>query len=146
MRKLFTIFAFTVFAVSISCSQTTNQEKKNENGPKIEFKKTEHDYGKIMQGDNGQCEFEFTNTGKEALVLNDVHSTCGCTVPSWPKEPIKAGESSKIIVVYNTNRVGPINKSISVASNATDNPIVLKIIGNVTPKPVEKTQADSTND
>ena len=138
MRKLFTIFAFTVFAASISCSQTPNQEKKNENGPKIEFKTLEHDYGTIVQGSNGQCEFEFTNTGKEALVLNDVHSTCGCTVPSWPKEPIKAGDSAKITVVYNTNRVGPINKSISVASNATENPIVLKIKGNVTPKPAEE--------
>ena len=137
MRKLVTIFAITVFAVSNSCSQTNNQVTENENGPKIEFKNTEHDYGTIVQGSDGKCEFEFTNTGKEALVLNDVHSTCGCTIPSWPKEPIKAGESAIITVVYNTNRLGPINKSITVASNATSTPIILKIKGNIIPKPAE---------
>jgi hypothetical protein len=140
MRKLFTIFAITIFAVSISCSQTPNQDKNKENGPKIEFFITEYDYGTIVAGDNGTCEFEFKNTGTEPLVLNDVRSTCGCTVPSWPKEPIKAGESSKIIVSYNTNRIGPINKSITVSSNAPSGPVVLRIKGNVEPKPVESAE------
>jgi hypothetical protein len=140
MRKLFTIFAITIFVVFTSCSQTPDQDKTSENGPKIDFTFVEYDYGTILVGGNGTSEFNFKNTGTEPLILNDVHSTCGCTVPSWPKEPVKAGETSKIVVVYNTKRVGPINKSISVASNATSTPIVLRIKGNVVPLPVEKTE------
>lgn len=144
MRKLFTVFALTVFAVSISCSQTTDKQKENANGPKIEFSTFEHDYGTITTGSDGTCEFDFKNTGNEPLILNDVHSTCGCTVPSWPREPIKAGETSKITVKYNTNRIGPINKQITVSSNATKNPVILKIMGNVIPKPAEN-QEEKTN-
>lgn len=140
MRKLLSIFAITVFAVSVSCSQTTDQEKKSENGPKIEFKITEYDYGTIEQGSDGRCEFIFTNTGTDALILSNVSSTCGCTVPSWPKEPIKAGESSTIVVVYNTSRQGAINKSVNVSSNATANPVVLRIKGTVIAKAVEKNE------
>ncbi|MFO7655986.1 MAG: DUF1573 domain-containing protein [Bacteroidales bacterium] len=141
MKKFYIIFAVTLFAASISCSHTTGQAKNDENGPKIEFAIIEFDYGTITQGSDGKCEFEFTNKGNEALVLSNVQSTCGCTVPSWPKEPVKAGEKSKIVVVYNTSRPGPINKSIMVSSNATSNAIVLKIKGNVVPKPEAKEEA-----
>ncbi len=138
MRKLITIFAATIFAASISCSQTTNQENKNDKVPGIEFKFTEYDYGTIEQGADGTCEFLFKNTGKEALLLTNVKSSCGCTVPSWPKEPVKKGEKSKIIVKYNTNRIGPINKSITVTSNASNSPVILKIKGKVVPKATPK--------
>ena len=141
MRKLVTIFTVMVFAVSISCSQTTSQEGKSNKAPKIEFEYIEYDYGTIQQGANGTCEFEFTNKGKEALLLTNVKSSCGCTVPSWPKEPVKKGDKSKIIVKYNTNRLGPINKTITVTSNADNSPIILKIKGKVIPK-AEKTEEE----
>jgi hypothetical protein len=140
MRKLFTIFAITVFTVSMSCSQTSGKNETGEKGPKIEFAYTEYDYGTINEGGDGTSEFLFKNTGDEPLVLSDVRSTCGCTVPSWPKEPVKPGESAKIIVSYNTRRIGPINKSITVSSNANTAPVVLRIKGNVIPKPVDNTQ------
>jgi hypothetical protein len=139
MKKLLTLFTVMVFAVSISCSQTTNQENKNNKAPKIEFEFTVYDYGTVQQGGNGTCEFAFTNKGKEALLLTNVKSTCGCTVPSWPKEPVKKGGVSKIVVKYNTNRLGPINKSVTVTSNASNSPVILKIKGKVIPK-AEKTE------
>jgi len=108
------------------------------NGPGIEFKKTVHDYGTIFQGANGECEFEFTNVGSEPLVLSNVQSSCGCTVPSWPREPILPGKTAVIKVKYNTDRVGGINKTVTVYSNAVDNPKVeLRIQGQVKPKQEE---------
>jgi hypothetical protein len=134
MKKLFTIFALTVFAVTLSCSQTTSQENQEAKLPKIEFSFVEFDYGTIQQGANGTCEFEFTNKGDEALVLNDVRSSCGCTVPAWPQEPIKKGGKAKITVNYDTKRTGPFNKTITVVSNASNSPVVLRIKGNVNPE------------
>ena len=131
MRKVFIIFTFMVTAVTISCSQSSSQTNETKAPATIEFKITEYDFGTIEQGANGTCEFEFKNTGEEPLVLNDVKSSCGCTIPSWPKEPVKKGDSAKIIVKYDTNRIGPFTKSITVISNATNSPIVLRIKGTV---------------
>ena len=100
----------------------------------IVFVKTVHDYGTIVQGSDGGCEFTFTNKGKLPLVLSNVRASCGCTVPSWPKEPIAPGKSGSIKVMYNTNLPGSFNKSITVNSNALNNTVMLQIKGNVTPK------------
>jgi hypothetical protein len=102
-------------------------------GPKLELEKDVHDYGTIEQHDNGDCEFVFTNTGTAPLVISEVKKTCGCTVPSWPKEPIKPGATSKIKVHYDTKRIGNINKAITIYSNATDEPTkVIRIKGTIT--------------
>lgn len=115
--------------------QNTPVNKAGENtsitGPDIKFEKMVHDYGTIQKGSDGSCEFVFKNTGKEPLVLSNVKSSCGCTVPTWPKEPILAGNSGVIKVVYDTKRVGAINKSIFVNSNANEGVIQLKIKGQV---------------
>ncbi len=100
----------------------------------IVFANTIHDYGTITQGADGNCEFKFTNKGKEPLVLSNVTSSCGCTVPVWPREPIAPGKSGSIKVKYDTNRVGVFTKSITVISNAANTPVMLQIKGNVTPK------------
>jgi hypothetical protein len=141
MRKLFTIALITVFTLSISCSRAPGQDKTGKNGPDIEFTFTEYDYGTIIQGGDGNSEFVFKNTGDEPLILSDVKSTCGCTVPSWPREPVKPGDTSKIIVSYKTTRLGPINKSITVSSNAASGSVVLRIKGNVAPKPAAEEEA-----
>ena len=143
MRRFLTIFVITVVAASMSCSQTTSEEKSSAKGPGIEFTYTEYDYGTVIQGGDGNSEFEFKNTGDEPLVLSNVRSSCGCTVPSWPKEPVKPGESAKILVRYSTNRIGPINKSITVTSNAGSTPVILRIKGNVVPKTDESTQVQN---
>ena len=112
--------------------------KVSENGPEIEFEKLEHDYGEIPYNGNGECEFRFTNTGNEPLILQKPTSTCGCTVPSWPKEPILPGMSEVIKVTYRTTKVGTINKSVTVTSNAKNNAkVVLHIKGRVLEQPTE---------
>lgn len=98
---------------------------------KIEFKTDIIDYGEIAKGSDGVRTFEFTNTGDAPLIISDVKSSCGCTVPSKPNGPIAPGESSTIEVKYDTKRVGPIRKTVTVYSNA-DEPIVsLKIKGTI---------------
>jgi hypothetical protein len=79
----------------------------------------------------------FKNTGKAELILTNCRSSCGCTVPSWPKDPIPPGKKASIKVKYNTQRIGQINKTITVESNAVNDRVVLKITGNVNPQPTE---------
>ena len=138
MKKILASVLFVIATVTLSCSQTPAKEsEKSVFGPGIEFSELKHDYGIIEQGGNGTYEFQFTNTGTEPLVLSNVRSSCGCTVPKWPREPINAGETASIEVKYNTTRVGSFNKSITVYSNASEQPIVLQIKGKVEPAATE---------
>ncbi|WP_228238818.1 DUF1573 domain-containing protein [Allomuricauda sp. M10] len=98
---------------------------------KIEFKSETIDYGEIEKGSDGVRVFEFTNTGTAPLVISDVRSSCGCTIPKKPEEPIMPGKTGKIEVKYDTNRVGPIRKAITVTSNSDTPTKVLKIKGEV---------------
>jgi hypothetical protein len=124
MRKILSLFAVMMFAVS-AMAQT---------GPKIEFKEETIDYGTVTKGeDNGLRVFEFKNIGDAPLIINDVKSSCGCTVPTKPQEPIMPGKTGKIEVQYNMNP-GPISKTITVQSNAVNKDsgiIPLRIKGNV---------------
>lgn len=104
----------------------------------IKMDKMTHDYGTIPQGGNGECEFKFTNNGKEPLVITNCMGSCGCTVPQCPKEPILPGKSGVIKVKYDTNRVGGIYKTVTVNSNAKSGVITLTIKGTVEAKPVEE--------
>jgi len=130
------LFAFMMFtAFSIFAQDAAQQPAENPNAPEISFEKTVHDYGSIVQGSDGTCEFKFTNIGKEPLILSRPQSSCGCTVPTWPQEPILPGKSEVIKVTYNTNNVGGINKTVTINSNAKTARVVLQIKGAVTPKP-----------
>ncbi len=142
MKKVLLSLAVTMFVsvavmaqgVSVSNAQ---QPAANPNAPVITFEKTTHDYGTLYKGGDGTCEFKFTNTGVEPLILSNCTASCGCTVPEWPREPILKGKSASVKVKYDTNRMGPINKTINVTSNASNSPIQLRIVGNI----VEKTAA-----
>ncbi|MBS1534981.1 MAG: DUF1573 domain-containing protein [Bacteroidetes bacterium] len=124
-------------------------------GAKIEFiaKDNTIDYGKVYKDtDSGLRSFEFKNTGDAPLIITDVHSTCGCTVPSKPTEPIMPGKTGKIDVKYNMNP-GPIRKTITVESNAVNvegGRIALKIKGEVLVKEevniLEKKKTMTTSD
>ncbi len=98
----------------------------------IAFDKTLYDYGTIVRGSDGTCVFTFTNSGKTPLILNNVSATCGCTVPSWTREPVAPGAQGTISVKYNTNIVGNFTKSVTVYSNARNSPQPLTIKGTVT--------------
>ena len=121
MKKLLTFVCLAFFGVMAYAQDA-----------EISFKAEEIDYGNIKQGADGVRVFEFTNTGKAPLVITNVASSCGCTVPSWTNQPVAPGAKGKIEVKYDTNRVGPISKTITVTSNAKTNPVKgLRIRGNV---------------
>ena len=129
MKKLVLLIGILVMVAGMAKAQDT---KSTVNGAEIQFEKLVHDYGEIPYNGNGECEFRFTNTGNEPLIIQKPKSSCGCTIPSWPKEPILPGESDVIKVTYRTNRVGAINKSVTVTSNAqTNGTVVLRIKGKV---------------
>ena len=137
MKKIAIILSL-VFVASLMVSaqsESVNNETKNPNAPVITFDKVVHDYGTIYQGSDGKCEFVFKNTGKEPLILSKPRSSCGCTVPQWPKQPILPGESDKITVTYNTKKIGVINKTVTIYSNASNKSVVLRIKGKVVAKP-----------
>jgi len=98
----------------------------------ITFKTDTIDYGTITKGSDGVRVFEFTNTGNAPLIITNVKSSCGCTIPKKPEGPVAPGESSTIEVKYDTNRVGPIRRTITVSSNASEPMVALKIKGAVT--------------
>lgn len=107
--------------------------------PSIQFDKETHDYGTIKNGADGTCEFTFTNTGKEALLITNARGSCGCTVPDWPKEAIAPGKSSSIKVSYDTKRTGAINKNVTLTiqnlQKDKTSTKMLYIKGNVEPPP-----------
>jgi hypothetical protein len=135
MKKVLLTFGVTfLMAFAVLAQNAENQPAVNKNAPVINFDKTTHDYGTVVKGGDGTCEFKFKNTGVEPLILSNVTSSCGCTVPEWPREPVLKGKTNVIKVKYDTNRVGPINKTITVVSNATNSSIQLHIIGTITDK------------
>lgn len=123
--------------------QGGGEEKKttpaNPNAPKIAFKEETYEFGELPEGPQATHEFKFTNMGKEPLVLSNVRASCGCTTPSWPKEPILPGKEGVILVTYNTQgRVGPFTKSVTINSNATEADKVIYIKGEVIKADPEK--------
>lgn len=122
MKKLITLLFIGLISFSINA-----QDKV----AKIEFKETTIDYGTIEKGADGVRVFEFTNTGNAPLIISNVKSSCGCTVPKKPDGPIAPGDTGEIQVKYDTKRVMPIRKTITVMSNADTPTIALKIKGEV---------------
>ncbi len=153
MRNFILIAFVTVFTLSLSAqgfSKANTKEKNNSgaqqevdpNGPIIEFEKQTIDYGTIDKGANGMREFKFTNTGKSPLKITRVKSSCGCTIPIYPKQEIMPGESNVIQVKYNTNKAGRFSKSVSIYTNTVPERSVLRIKGKVvdpnSPGPIQK--------
>ena len=121
MKQLITILFVGLISFSVNA-----QDKQ----AKIEFESETIDYGTIEKGADGVRVFKFKNTGDAPLIITKVKSSCGCTVPKKPEAPILPGMTGEIQVKYDTNRVMPIRKTISVTSNAENAPtIALKIKG-----------------
>ncbi len=127
MKKLILMFPLLMGTFLMAQSGSFDGLKN----PIMEFETEVIDYGTIEQGSNGEREFKFTNKGKSPLIISEAKKSCGCTIPSFPKEPIKPSESSVIKVMYDTKRLGPINKSVTLISNAERENIVLRIKGEV---------------
>jgi hypothetical protein len=97
----------------------------------IDFESEVIDYGSIVQNSNGLKVFSFTNKGNAPLLITDVKTSCGCTVPTYSKEAILPGEVGQIKVKYDTKRLGSFSKTITVISNAKQARKTLKIKGSV---------------
>jgi hypothetical protein len=96
------------------------------------FKNTEHNFGDILENQKVETTYEFTNTGKVDLLINDCRASCGCTVPNWPKTPIKPGASGVIKVVFDSaGKGGENNKIVTVLANIKEGSIELKFKANV---------------
>jgi hypothetical protein len=146
MKKQILIVAFLCITGALFAQEAAQTEEVNKNAPVITFDQRfvlpegiVHDYGTISKGANGQCYFVFTNTGKEPLIIEKASSSCGCTVPNPPKYPILPGAKDSISVKYDTNRLGTINKTVTLISNASNNPTMMRIKGNIIDKPKPET-------
>ena len=107
--------------------------------PVIQFEELEHDFGRIIEGETVSYTFKFTNTGKSDLIIAEVTTSCGCTVPSYPKTPIRPGEGGVVKVAFNSNgKRGFQSKNIMVASNTQPNTTVVRIKAQVVNPGTEK--------
>jgi len=131
MKKFITVaLLLALFIPGIILAQTVE--------PTVSFDKETHDFGNIKEEDGKVTyNFQFINTGGKPLIINQVRASCGCTSPDWSKEPVLPGKKGFVSATYDPlNRPGPFNKSLTVASNATNPNVVLFIKGDVAPKPV----------
>ena len=150
MKKIFTISALVFGAALVA--QTTTAPKPaptpapttTQTGtatqtadPGYKFDITTYDYGTIKKGGEPYCQFILTNTGKQPLVISDAHGSCGCTIPEYPKDPIKPGGNATIRVHYDTNRPGAFDKTVTVTFAGITNPAILHIHGIVEVPPAE---------
>ncbi len=131
MTCFLTILILSFSACKAPAPDTQNKAEGKEQLSSIEFEEKSHDYGNIEYESDGTCSFSFTNTSRVPLVINRVITSCGCTSPQWPREPIKKGNKGEIGVTYNTRITGNFRKVITVYSNAENSPHKLIIEGNV---------------
>lgn len=129
MKRVFSLFAIVLISVMAFTAVAAD------NGPEMTFEEKTYDFGTIKEVDGPVTHtFEFTNTGKEPLVIINVNASCGCTRPEYSKEPIKPGKSGKIKVTFNpAGRPGEFSKDVKIRTNGNKRPI-LKITGIVIPK------------
>ena len=99
------------------------------NSQEFKFEQETIDYGKIIKGSEGERTFVFTNVGDAPLIIQSIKSSCGCTVPKKPENPIMPGEKGEIKVSYDTKRIGGFSKQITILSNATTARKIVKIKG-----------------
>ncbi len=131
-RLITGILVVLVTALFAGCTHSPETQAKKL-GEEIWFAEQLYEYGEIAKNSDGSCSFTFRNIGDEAIVINKVRSSCGCTVPSWPQEPIEPGDSGMIMVKYNTAISGSFYKSINVYSTAANSPVKLQVKGKVLP-------------
>lgn len=144
MKNFLSIFAFLAMFATVSKAQ----DAPATGGPEMKFDVTEINYGDILQGKQSDPEavrvFKFTNTGNEPLIISNAKGSCGCTVPSYPKEAILPGKTANIEVRYDIARLGPFQKTVTLTTNEASPTHTLTIKGKVNPKPSEESVPAST--
>lgn len=120
---------------ALQVNQTPSSNTPNPDAPKFQFAEETHDFGTIQEGDVVEHTFKFKNTGKSPLVIQSARASCGCTVPSYPKEPLAAGEEGEILVKFDSqNKPGVQNKTVTITANTEPATKQLYIKSNVVPK------------
>ena len=139
MKKIITLAMLVVLGVTTSNAQETSKKVKatsaklaKVNGAGMVFVTETIDYGTVAHNSDGKREFIFTNNGNKPLIITNAQGSCGCTVPTYPKEPIAPGAKGVIGVKYDTSRGGqPFTKTVTLTTNATVPNKTLTIKGNV---------------
>ncbi|WP_256006958.1 DUF1573 domain-containing protein [Pedobacter deserti] len=143
MKKI--LFALFVAAALTSCQSKTEQTNESasspadtsslkQDGPVMKFTTETYNFGKIKKGESVSYSFTFKNMGQVPLIITDAVTTCGCTVPEVPKEPVKPGDEGKLNVVFNSagKPVGMTDRVVTVMSNALNSSVQLHIVGEIT--------------
>ncbi|WP_338873193.1 DUF1573 domain-containing protein [Spirosoma sp. SC4-14] len=121
MKKFFSLFVALFVFVAVGYAQKGV----------MKFAQETHDFGKVEQGKPVTYVFEFKNMGTDPIVINDATASCGCTKPSWTREPVMPGKTGTVSATYNAAAAGPFNKSVTVTSNAESGSVVLYLKGEV---------------
>ncbi len=137
MKKLI-VFVLGLFLMFGAFAQET---ATTQSGPKMAFTEEKFDFGDIYQGDKVEHIFKFENVGNEPLIITNVQTTCGCTAPNWPRDPVAPGQEAEIKVVFNsTGKIGRQHKVITIVSNAVNPSNKVSIVTNILPKKIEGSQ------
>ncbi len=149
MKKIVLVMAAAATFALTSCNESKESATINEANltaaaadkeaaadfPVMSFEETEYDFGTVAEGDVVEHTFKFTNTGNAPLIVVNAKSSCGCTVPTWTKEPVAPGEEGSMQVKFNTNgKPNAQTKSITVTANTEKGTESVRIKGMVTPK------------
>ena len=132
------VTGFTLVSAQNVITTDVPQTEESSNAT-IDFVSKVVDYGTIEHNADGARKFVFTNNGTEPLLIKNAKGSCGCTVPTWPREAIAPGATAEIGVKYATNRVGKFTKTITLTTNASKKPVILTVKGEVNPAPKEET-------
>lgn len=147
MKKLFSVLFFLMGlslvafaqegkAKTEKAAQTTQTEEIQEAiGPKLQFEEEKVDFGTIAQDSEPFRTIKIKNVGDAPLLITNARGSCGCTVPQAPKKPIAPGESAEMKIRYDTKRIGPINKTVTLTTNEKAKTRVIRVVGKVEPKP-----------
>ena len=149
IRKTFGVLAIAALVMSTACKnenasdkidQTNVEKTMAENAasgklPVIKFDKTEHDFGTIKEGVKAETVFTISNEGEADLIIINAQGSCGCTVPDWPKEPIKPGTSAEMKVTFDSSgKPGKQEKSVTLTTNTKEGSEKVSIKAEVSPK------------
>ena len=149
MKKLFLLLSTIAFVSFTSCKEKATEKINQENVekaaerdaqaidfPSVTFDKTTHDFGEIMNGTPVETVFTYTNSGKSPLVVTDIKSTCGCTVPQgWSREPLAPGASSQFTVKFNGKGANKVSKTITLTTNTEKGREQVRISAFIKPDP-----------
>lgn len=131
MKKISLILFIGLLAFSTNAQEKVVTDKVDEDAPIFKFETEVVNYGDIARNSDGIKVLKFTNMGKSPLIISNVKGSCGCTVPTWPKEPIMPDDEGEIQIKYATNRIGPFSKTVTIISNAVRSSVVIPVKGKV---------------